>query len=143
MRGRQVGVPGAREEQRLVVGRPDGDLLGPAVLDQQRERRPGRAAEAHPADELGVVALDRHPGAAPVAELAARQLRVDVRRPEDEPRGHPLENRQQRGPVRLARRVVSPDHRALPPLKPERKCTRPSGVHFRRHALRERPAPTS
>ena len=67
----------------------------------------------HAGADLDRVALDLHPAAAPVAELAASHLAVEALAIELEARGKPLDDRDQAGAVRLAggceaERVIAP-----------------------------------
>ena len=67
-----------------TVGRIGGHPLLPvfevAVLDDQSDGTAHRAAEADSRDHAHFVALDRHPAAASIAFLAAREVVVDVGR---------------------------------------------------------------
>ena len=68
---------------------------------------------ANPGADLDRVALDLHPAAAAVAELAARHVAVEPLAVELEPRGQALDDRDEPGPVRLARgREAERSHRA-------------------------------
>ena len=79
----QVGVPGPRQVHlgQLGLDRPRVHPLLPvgvvAVDDLQRDRAAERASVPDPAGHLDLVALDLHPAAAAVAELAARQVAVE------------------------------------------------------------------
>src|SRR6476660_2015851 len=73
-----------------------------AVDDLQGDRTPEGAPVAHPAGDLGSVALDLHAAAATVSELASRHVDVDVLRGELEPRGQPLDDAGEAGTVRLS-----------------------------------------
>ena len=73
-----------------------------AVRDQERDRAAERAPVTDARAHLDRVALDLHPPAAAVTELAARQLAVDPLAVELEPRGQPLDDGDEPGPVRLA-----------------------------------------
>ena len=57
---------------------------------------------AHAGGDLGAVALDLHPPAAAVAELAARHVAVELVLGELEARGQALDDARQAGAVRLA-----------------------------------------
>jgi hypothetical protein len=101
-------VTGTRAHQALVPGgirldgeRPhDGPPVGVvAVLDADCDGGAERAATADAPLEERLVLLDLHPAAASVAVLAARQFAVDEDRIDFEPRGNPLEDRGQAGPV--------------------------------------------
>ena len=79
----EVRVPGPRQVDLLDRrrDRPRAHPLLPvgvvAVLDPQRDGPTERAAMAHAAGRLGAIALDLHPPAAPVPELAPRHVAVD------------------------------------------------------------------
>ena len=115
----EVGVAGPRRVDLLDLGvhRPGAHPLLPvgvvAVRDQDRDRAAERSAVAHAGADLDRVALDLHPAAAPVAELAAGHLAVEALAVELEARGKALDDRDQAGPVRLAggceaERVIAP-----------------------------------
>ena len=70
-----------------------------------------RAAVAHPAEELDLVGLEAHAGAAAVAEAAARQLVGDVVDEDRQAGGQALDGDHQRRSVGLARRQ-EPQHGA-------------------------------
>ena len=87
----QVGVARARQVDLVDLGvdRPRVHPLLPvavvAVVDPQRHRAAERAAVADPGDHVGAVLLDLHAPAAAVAELAPREVAVDVLRGQLEP----------------------------------------------------------
>ena len=107
-RADEVGVAGPRQVRLLDLGldRPGVHPLLPvrvvAVGDQERDRAAERAPVADPRSHLDRVALDLHPPAAAVTELATRHLAVDPLAVELQPRGQPLDDGDQPGPVRLA-----------------------------------------
>ena len=74
-------------------------VLPVAILNQHRDRRAERLAGAHAGEKLGVVGLDLHAPAAPVALLPARELGVHVSRQERQAGDHTLEDGYERGPV--------------------------------------------
>jgi DNA-binding NtrC family response regulator len=80
------------------------------VADQQRDRRPGCRTLPHPREDLGVVAFNRHPAAAPIAALPTPELRVDRAEVELEAGGHAVERRDEGLPVRLTS-GEKPQHR--------------------------------
>ncbi len=86
--------------------RPGAHALLPvgvvAVCDLQGDRAAERAAVADAPGDLGGVALDLHPPAAAVAELAARHVLVQILRAHLEARGQALDDAGQAGAVRLA-----------------------------------------
>ena len=104
----EVGVAGPRRVDLLDLGvdRPRVHPLLPvgvvAVGDQDRDRAAERSPVAHAGADLDRVALDLHPPAAPVAELAARHLAVEALAVELEAGGQALDDRDQPGAVRLA-----------------------------------------
>ena len=105
---REVGVAGPRRVHLLDLG-VDGPRVHPllpvrvvAVGDQERDRAAERAAVPDARADLDRVALDLHPAAAAVAELAPRHLAVDPLAGELEARGNALDDRDQPGAVRLA-----------------------------------------
>jgi hypothetical protein len=73
-----------------------------AVLDQDGERAPERAAVAKPGEHADAVPLDPLPGAAPVALLAAAEVVVDRVAVEREPGRKAGDDRDERRAVRLA-----------------------------------------
>ena len=97
--------PGPREVDLRHVGldRPRVHPLLPvgevAVGDRQRDRAAERAAVADAGGDLGGVALDLHPPAAAVAELAARHVAVDGLGVELEAGRQALDHAGQAGPV--------------------------------------------
>ena len=106
----EVGVAGPRQVDLLDLGvdRPRVHPLLPvrvvAVGDQQRDRAAERAAVADPRADLDRVLLDLHPAAAAVTELAPRHVAVERLAVDLEPRGQALDDRDQPGAVRFARR---------------------------------------
>ena len=74
-----------------------------AVGDEERDRAAQGAAVADAGADLDRVGLDLHPPAAAVAELAPRHVAVERLAVELEPGRHALDDRDQAGPVRLAR----------------------------------------
>ena len=101
-------MSGTREMHLLhgAIDRPRIHALLPvrvvAVLDQERDGAAERAAMADAAPDDRAVGLDLHPAAAAVAELAPREVAVDVGGLELEPRGQPLEHGHEPGTVRFA-----------------------------------------
>ena len=113
LRAGEVGVAGPRERHRLralpgrlALGRPRAHPPLPvrvvAVADDEREGRPERPATPQAGQHLDSVLLQLLPGAAPVALLPAREVGVDRRAVEHEPRGEAGHDGHQRGTVRLA-----------------------------------------
>ena len=109
----EVGVPGPRQRDglralavRLALGRPRAHpprpVLVVAVADDERERRAERASVAEAGEHLDLVGLDLLARAAAVALLAAAQVGVDRVAVEQEPGGQAGDDRDERGPVRLA-----------------------------------------
>ena len=104
----EVGVPGARERDRLhlglglphghAVGRPVGEV---EVRDLERQRAADGAPVPQAALDLDAVRLDLHAPAAAVAELAAREVVVDVLGDEAQAGGQPLHDREERRAVGL------------------------------------------
>ena len=74
-----------------------------AVGDQDRDRAAQGAPVADPGADLDRVALDLHPAAAAMAELAARHVAVERLAIELEPGRQALDDRDQPGAVRFAR----------------------------------------
>src|SRR5262249_2763473 len=74
-----------------------------AVADDERQRRPERAAVAEAREHLDLVGLDLLPRAAAVALLAAAEVLVDGLAVEREARGKPFDDCDEGRPVRLAR----------------------------------------
>ena len=72
------------------------------VFDEQRNRRTRRATAPHAADNACAIGLDRHATAAAVPALTAPQILRDLIKINDQPRGHAVENRDERRPVRFA-----------------------------------------
>ena len=115
----QVGVPGPRQRDGLdlalrlphrhAVGRPVGEV---EVRDLERQRAADRQAVAQARLHLHPVALDLHAPAAAVAELAAREVGVDVVGREREPGRKPLEHREERRAVGLPGCAVRQGHGA-------------------------------
>ena len=106
----QVGVARARQVHLLDVrlDRPRIHAVRPvrvvAVLDQERHRAAERAAVADAAPDLRAVGLDLHPPAAPVAELAAREVGVDVLRSHLQAGRETLQDGHEAGAMGLPRR---------------------------------------
>jgi hypothetical protein len=101
----EVRVAGARQVD-LRHGRLDRPGVHPllpvgvvAVGDLQRDRAAERAAVADAGGELRGVGLDPHAPAAAVAELAAREVAVDRRAVELEPRRDALDDGGEPRPV--------------------------------------------
>ena len=124
----QVGVPGARQVHlvHLAVHRPGVHPLLPvrvvAVGHQQGHRAAERAAVADPGGHLGAVLLDLHAPAAAVAELAPREVAVDVLGAQLEAGRQALENGHEPGPVRLAGCCEAERHRAPKATRKGRRC---------------------
>ena len=101
----EVGVAGPREVHlgHLGLDRPRVHPLLPvgvvAVRDPHGDRPAERAAVAHAGGDLGAVALDLHPPAAAVAELAAGHVAIDRGKVELEARRETLDDAGQAGPV--------------------------------------------
>src|SRR5438552_4935203 len=74
-------------------------VLEVAILDYERDRTPHRPPEANPGDDADLVTLDRHPPAAPVTFLAAREVVIDVREVDVEAGGCAFDNGHQFGSV--------------------------------------------
>ncbi len=108
LRAHEVGVAGPRQVDLgdLGLDRPGAHPLLPvgvvAVGDLQRDRTAERAPVADAGRDLGRVALDLHAPAAPVAELAARHVGVEILGAQRETRGQALDDAGQTGAVRLA-----------------------------------------
>ena len=109
----QVGMPGSRAREPLALGLLDVDRLDGhrrlpvrpvAVGDLERNRAGEGAPVPHTGKDRHPVLLDLHPPAAPVAVLPALELDVDVGGQEPEPGRHPVQDGDQRRPVRLPRR---------------------------------------
>ena len=138
-RADEVGVAGARQVDlgHLGLHRPRVHPLLPvgevAVGDLQGDRAAERAPVADPAGDLRAVALDLHPPAAAVAELAARHVAVDRLAVELEARGQALDDAGQAGAVRLAGGDELQRHRAP-------KCMDGFPAARRRRTARPRPA---
>ena len=113
----EIGVPGTRQVHlgQLGVNRPRVHALLPvgvvAVGDLQGDRTAQGSAVAHAAGHVHLVALDLHPPAASVAELAPRQIPVQALAIELEPGGKTLDDAGQSRPVRLARGCQVQRHR--------------------------------
>ncbi len=118
----QVGVAGARQVDLVDLGldRPGVHPLLPvgvvAVGDEDGDRAAEGAAVAQSGADLDRVGLDFHPPAAAVAELAPRHVAVERLAVELEPGRHPLDDRDEAGPVRLARRCESKRAHTTPRL---------------------------
>ena len=91
---------------RLALGRPRAHpprpVLVVAVAHDEGERGPERAPVAQPGEHLDLVALDPLARAAAVALLAAVEVGVDRLSVEHEPGREAGQDRNERGPVRLA-----------------------------------------
>ncbi len=118
----EVGVAGPRQVHlgdRVggVRYRPGVHPLLPvsvvAVGDLQRDRAAERAPVPHPRGHGRRVALDLHPPAAAVPELAARHVGVDLLGAHLEAGRQALDDRGQAGPVGLAGGGQAQDHAAL------------------------------
>ena len=126
----EVGVAGARQVHlgHLGLDRPRVHPLLPvgvvAVGDLERDGAAERAAVADAGGDLGGVALDLHPPAAAVAELAARHVAVDRLAVELEPGGQALDDRGEAGPVALPGGDDAQRH-ARKPTSPPRGGRRP------------------
>ena len=83
-----------------------------AVPDDERERSTQRAAVPKAGEHLDGVLFDALARAAAVALLAAAKIGVDRVALEHEPRGQTGDDRDERGPVRLARRDELERHHA-------------------------------
>src|SRR4051794_35920542 len=109
-RADEVGVARARQVHlgHLGLDRPRVHPLLPvgevAVLHLQRDRAAERAPVADAGGDLRAVALDLHPSAAAVAQLAAGHVAVDRLAVELEAGGQALDDAREAGPVRLAGR---------------------------------------
>ena len=110
----EVGVAGARKRHglralslRLALRRPRAHpprpVLVVAVPDDERQRRPERAAVAQAGQHLDAVLLDLLPRRAAVALLAPLQVGVDRVAVEHEPGREAGEDRDEPRAVRLAR----------------------------------------
>src|SRR5919106_54796 len=89
-------------------------VLVVAVADDERERRPERAAVPQAREHLDLVRLDLLARAAPVPLLAAAEIRLDRVALEHEPGREPGDDRDERRPVRLARRDEREGHTVKP-----------------------------
>ena len=107
-------MPGARQRHGLgplaawlALGRPGAHSPLPvrvvAVPDDQGERRPERPAVPQAGEHLDPVLLELLPRAPAVPLLAAREVGVDRVAVEHEPGRQAADDRDERGPVRLAR----------------------------------------
>ena len=108
LRADEVGVPGPRQVHLFglePLDRPGVHPLLPvgvvAVGDEDGDRAAEGAAVADAGADLDRVGLDPHPAAAAVAELAPRHVAVERLAVELEPGRHPLDDRDEPGPVRL------------------------------------------
>ena len=102
----EVGVAGPGLAERLLGGARRGrHLLLPlrplGVVDHDRDRRPEGATVAHAAEELDVVALEAHAGAAAEPEAAAGELVADLLDGDGQARGQALDHHRERGAVGL------------------------------------------
>jgi hypothetical protein len=104
----QVGVSWAWQVDLVDLpgDRPGAHALLPvgvvAVGDLERDRAAQRAAVADAAGHRRAVALDLHAPPAPVTELTAAHVAVDLLGRELEPGGKPLDHACETGAVRLA-----------------------------------------
>ena len=73
-----------------------------AVGDLQRDRPSEGASVAHARGHLRTVALDLHPAAAAMSELAARHVEIELLLGELDARGQTLDQACEAGAVRLA-----------------------------------------
>ena len=91
---------------RLSLGRPRAHPPRPvrvvAIPDDERERRPERQPVAQPGKHLHLVRFELLSRASPVALTSPREVGVDRRAVDLETRREPGEDRDERGPVRLA-----------------------------------------
>src|SRR5439155_5357018 len=107
-RSREVGVTGAKSRHRIgrLGHRLDAHDALPvrrvAVVDLQGDRRAGRATLADTAGDAHRVALDLLPSPAPVSELPAPEVCVDLSGRHRESRRHAVDDREDARPVRLA-----------------------------------------
>ena len=85
-----------------------------AVSDDEREWRPQRLPVPEAREHLDLVLLELLPRAASVALAPAAEVGVDRFAVELEPRRKPREDRDERRPVRLARRDQIEAHARLP-----------------------------
>ena len=128
----EVGVARAREMHLGHVGldRPRVHPLLPvgvvAVGDLERDGPAERAAVADAGGDLGGVALDLHPPAAAVAELAARHVAVDRLAVELEPGGQALDDAGEAGAVALPGGDEAQRH-ARKPIRPAPPAPAASG----------------
>jgi hypothetical protein len=112
----EVGVPRPGTGERRVAGDPhqDGRIdrvsrhdrlpLGPlGVAHADRHRAAQRDTVPQPAEDLHRVLLEAHPRAAAVPEPSARQLARHVGARQLHPGGDALQDRDERGSVRLSR----------------------------------------
>jgi hypothetical protein len=105
----QIRMTGTRQMHFVDLGlyRPRVHPLLPvgvvAVGDEDGDRAAERAPMAQPGTNLDRVGLDLHSPAAPVAELAPRHVPIERLAVELEPGRHSLDDRDEPGPVRLAR----------------------------------------
>ena len=126
----KVGVTRARQVNlgHIAVDRPRVHSLLPvgvvAVAHLKRDRPAERAAVPDPARHLDSVALDLHPTAAAMSELASLKVAVERVAVELEPGRHPLEDARQARAVRLAGGCEAERHCA-PRLRALRRRQRP------------------
>ena len=106
----QIGVSRARQRHLAarIVRWLDRHARGPGlemvgVLDQHRDRAAQRAPVPDAGEDARHLRLDLHAPAAPVAELAPLQIALEVCGEQRNPRRHPVEDPDQRGPVRFPR----------------------------------------
>ena len=79
------------------------DVFVVAIAHDDGNRRTERFTAAHAGQKFDFVALDFHARAATVAALAPRQRLVDAFDVDAKMRGQPVEDTDERRPVRLAR----------------------------------------
>src|SRR5262249_31260532 len=91
----------------VALGRPGAHRPGPvlvvAIADDERERCSERPPVPETGEHVDFVLLELLARTAPVALLPAAQVGVDGAAIEHEARGQPGDDREQGGPVRLAR----------------------------------------
>jgi hypothetical protein len=73
-----------------------------SIVDQDGDRGPQRASQAHPGEEARVVFLDGHPPTPPVTLLAAGQVAIDIGAGDRETRWDSLQEADFCGAVGLA-----------------------------------------
>ena len=131
LRSDQVRVPGPRQ---VDLGDRLGDRprvhpllpVGVVAVDYlERDRAAERTAVTDAAGDLGLVALDLHPPAAAVAELAAAEVAVDRLTVELEAGRQTFDDAGQTGAMRLARGRQVQAH-AVSPRQPGRPRPAPA-----------------